>query len=160
MKKTLLIAVIGAMAAMSSLFAQTHVQSLSFSGPMVWNPGTQVTLSTTLTYSGYPSYGLSYWLEVPSALAPFLQIQMPTYFVFNDPNNVNAWPATWSTTGARAGYMSDNNDLGATTQPLALVDPSSYHITDIPINVLAGAPGGTYTLVLNLHASSCFRSDR
>ena len=145
MKKTLLIAVIGAVAAMNSVFGQ-HTQSLAFTGPANWTPGTQVTLSTTLTYGGYQSYGLSYWLEVPNALAPFLQINMPTYFTFNDANNVNAWPAGWSATGARPGYMSDNNDLGATTQPLALVMPGTYHITDIPISVLAGAPGGTYTL--------------
>jgi hypothetical protein len=45
--------------------------------------------------------------------------------------------------------MSDGNDLGATAHPLELIyppPPGTYHIADIPINVLAGAPGGTYTL--------------
>jgi hypothetical protein len=44
--------------------------------------------------------------------------------------------------------MSEGNDLGATTQPLALIPPGTYHIADIPISVLAGAIGapGTYTL--------------
>ena len=145
MKKTLLIAVIGAMMAMSSAFAQ-HTQSLNITGPANWTPGTTISIDVDLTFGGYSSYGLSYWLEVPSALAPFLQVMMPSYFVFNDPNNVNPWPATWGTIGADAGYMSENNDLGATTQPLSLVAPSTYHITDIPIMVLAGAPAGTYVL--------------
>jgi hypothetical protein len=145
MKKTLLIAVVGAVMAMSSVFAQ-HTQSLVFSGPAVWTPGTTITLSTTLTFSGYEAYGFSYWLEVPNALAPFLQVNMPTYFVFSDPNNVNPWPATWSNIGARPGYVSDGNDLGATADRLPLVVNGNIHITDIPINVLAGAPAGIYTL--------------
>jgi hypothetical protein len=122
-KKTLLIAVVGAVMAMSSVFAQ-HTQSLAFTGPTVWTLGTTITLSTTLTFNGYDAYGLSYWLEVPNAIAPFLQVNMPTYFVFNDPNNVNPWPAPFnSTIGARSGYMSEGNDLGATTHPLALIYP-------------------------------------
>jgi hypothetical protein len=47
-----------------------------------------------LTWGGYSSYGLSYWIELPNPIVPFLQVNMPTYFVFNDPNNVNPWPAT------------------------------------------------------------------
>ena len=145
MKKTLLIAVIGATMAMSSVFAQ-HTQSLSFTGPSVWNPGT-ITLSASLTFGGYSSYGLSYWLEVPNAIAPFLQLAMPTYFTFNDGNNVNPWPASFnSNIGADAGFMTEGNDIGGTTQPLALVQPGTYHITDIPFLLAAGAPAGTYTL--------------
>ncbi len=147
MKRTLLIAVIDAMMAMSSAFAQTHTQSLDFSGPSVWTPGTTITLSTTLAYSGYSSYGLSYWLEVPNAIAPFLTLNMPTYFTFTDPNNVNPWPAAFNSgVGARAGYMSEGNDLGATSQMIPVPPGTDYHITDIPVNILAGAPGGTYTL--------------
>ena len=146
MKKTLLIAVIGAMIAMSSAFAQ-HTQSLAFAGPSNWTPGTTVTLAASLTFGGYSSYGLSYWLEVPNAIAPFLSLNMPTYFTFNDANNVNAWPAAFnSTIGATAGNMTESNDLGATTQPLVLVAPGTYHITDIPFVVAPGAPVGTYTL--------------
>jgi hypothetical protein len=147
MKRTLLIAVIGVTMAMGSAFAQTHTQSLEFSGPANWTPGTTITLSTTLTFNGYSSYGLSYWLEVPNAIAPFLSIGMPTYFVFHDPNNVNPWPASFnSTIGARAGYMSEGNDLGATGQVLILPPGNFYHITDIPITISGGAPVGTFTL--------------
>jgi hypothetical protein len=147
MRKTLLIAVVGAVMAMSSIFAQTHTQSLAFSGPAVWTPGTTITLSTTLTFNGYSSYGLSYWLEVPNAIAPFLSIGMPTYFSFNDPNNINPWPVSFnSTIGARAGYMSEGNDLGATGLLIAVPPGTAYHITDIPVNILSGAPAGTYTL--------------
>ena len=146
MKKTLLIAVIGAVMSMSSVFAQ-HTQSLAFTGSHNWTPGTTVSLSASLTFGGYSSYGLSYWLEVPNAIAPFLSLNMPTYFTFNDGNNVNAWPAAFnSTVGASPGFMSESNDLGATTQPLALVAPGTYHITDIPFVIAAGATPGTYTL--------------
>ena len=73
MKKTLLIAVIGLGAAVRLLFAQQSA-NLSFSGPTSWVPGTSVTLSVTDNYAGFDSYGLSYWLEVSSAFAPFLRI--------------------------------------------------------------------------------------
>ena len=132
--------------AMSSAFAQP-TQSLAFSGPSNWIPGTTVTLSVNLTFDGYSSYGLSYWLEASNVIAPFLSIGMPTYFTFNNPNNVNPWPTSFnSTSGADPGYMSEGNDLGATTQPLALVPPGTYHVTDIPITIAANAPPVSFTL--------------
>jgi hypothetical protein len=146
MKKTLFAALICAMTATSAVFGQ-HTQQLSFTAPGSIQRGTAFTLTSNLTFTGYSSYGLSYWLEVPNALAPFISITGATYFTFNDGNNVNPFPAAFNTTiGATAGFMSEGNDLGATTNPLALVLPNTYHITDVAFLVAAGAPIGSFTL--------------
>src|SRR2546430_1486890 len=87
MKKSLLVAIICALTATSPLFGQ-HTQSLSLSNPGPLNGATGQTFAITvsLTFSGYSSFGLSYWLEVPNALAPFLSIASKTHFTFPDPN--------------------------------------------------------------------------
>ena len=148
MKKALIAAVIAAvMTASGAVFAQTHTQSMSFTGPTTWNPGTMVTLNASLTYAGYSSPGFSYWLEVPAALAPFLSITNVQYFTFDDPNNVFGLPINFSdTVGARAGYMDTQRDLGATTNPAQPIGPGTYPVTALSIAVASGAPGGTYTM--------------
>src|SRR5216110_1733418 len=82
MKKTLFATVICAMTATSPLFGQQHMHSLSFIGPSTINITTTntFTLAVNLTFSGYSSPGFSYWLEVQSALAPFLFITDVTYY--------------------------------------------------------------------------------
>jgi hypothetical protein len=151
MKKTLLSAVIGLGTAVSSLFAQQSA-NLSFSGPTSWVPGTSVTLSVTDNYTGFDSYGLSYWLEVSSAFAPFLRITGLTYFTFHDGNNIGTFPFSFSSTsGADSGFMTtttangQSGDLGATSQP-PQPPATQYHITDITFALAPNAPIGTYTL--------------
>jgi len=153
MKKTLLIALIGLTTAMSSLYA---TQSLSFTGPTTWTPGTSITLQTNDVFTNFGgSYGLSYWLQVNNALAPFLQITALTYHnPFTDGNNIGTFPFSFnSTSGADAGFMTtttangQSGDLGATSNPLVLVPDGTYNdITDITFALAAGAPGGTFTL--------------
>ena len=153
MKKTLLIALIGLTTAMSSLYA---TQSLSFSGPTNWTPGTSITLQTNDVFTNFGgSYGLSYWLMVNNAIAPFLTITSLTYHnPFTDGNNIGTFPFSFnSTSGADAGFMTtttangQSGDLGATSNPLVLVPDGTYNdITDIAFALAAGAPVGTYTL--------------
>lgn len=152
MKKTLLIALIALTTTLSSLYA---TQSLSFTGPTSWTPGTSITLSVTDTYSGFGagSYGLSYWLQVSNAIAPSLTITGLTYFTFTDGNNIGTFPFSFnSNSGADSGFMStttangQSGDLGGTSNPLTTFPDGTYHVTDITFALAAGAPAGTYTL--------------
>jgi hypothetical protein len=153
MKKLLLIALIGLTTAMSSVYA---TQALTFTGPSSWTPGTSITLQTNDIFTNFGgSYGLSYWLQVNNALAPFLTITSLTYHTpFTDGNNIGTFPFSFnSTSGADAGFMTtttangQSGDLGATSNPLVLVPDGTYNdITDITFALAAGAPGGTYTL--------------
>ena len=88
MKKHLLAAVICVMTAISPLFGQQHVQSLSFSGPStidIRSTTTTFTLSVDLAFSGYSAAALDYWLEVQNALAPFLTVTDVTCFTLPCP---------------------------------------------------------------------------
>ncbi|MEP7015154.1 MAG: PEP-CTERM sorting domain-containing protein [Verrucomicrobiota bacterium] len=154
MKKTLLIAVLCAIAAGSS-FAQRQIasQSLSFAGPGSWTPGTTISLDVNITFAGYTSAGYSYWLEVPTALAPFLSV--PTtgsvqYFLFTDGNqSATAGTAFNSASGASPGFMVLGRDLGATSDPDPVAPAGTYHITTIAFNLDAAASslaGQTFTI--------------
>ena len=154
MKRTLLVGVLSLTFTMSSVQAQM-TQSLSLSGPTTWMPGASVVLAIQDTYSGYGagSYGLSYWLQVNTSLAPFLTITGLVYYQpfpigYNGP-----FPILFnSASGSDPGFTSETADLGAEPNPPfapalgAPVPDGSYHITDITFELAAGAPAGTYTL--------------
>ena len=137
---------------MNSLYATI---SLSLNGPTTWTPGTSVTLQCTDSFINFGgSYGLSYWLEVNTALAPFLTITSLTYHQpFPDGNNIGTFPFSFSaTSGADPGFMADMavngiGDLGATSANLVLIPDGTYpDITDITFSLAANAPIGTFTL--------------
>ena len=140
MKKALLAAIISATMATSAVFGTN--ESMSFTGPASWTPGTQITLNVFLTFAGYNSPGFSYWLEVNNAVAPFLSILSHTNVSFTDPNNVNPKPALFNLNQGTAGNMVEGNDLGATTPPASPVPPGM----NIPI--------GSITFMLDAGASS------
>ncbi len=79
MKKTLLIAIACFTMATSPVFAGEVQQSISFIGPADWMPGTQVTLDVSLMFAGYSAVGLSYWLQVPAEIRPFLSVVSVMY---------------------------------------------------------------------------------
>lgn len=154
MKKTFL-ALASVLLTCSAAFAQT--QTLSFDdGNGTANAGTYnasgtFTLTTSVTFSGYSASGLSYWLQVPSALAPFLSITGISYLTFTDPIQSDV-PKTFSdNTGATAGFLSDrgasnSGDLGAiATDPTTGIAPNTYQVTTLNFT-LSGAPAGTYTM--------------
>jgi hypothetical protein len=145
MKKTLLTAIICALTATSALFGQQHTQSMSFSGPSVWMPGTTVNLDAFLTFSGYNATGLSYWLEVQNALAPYLEITNVQYFTW--PSQPPPLPILFNFPGD-SGYMIDQSDLGAGGNP---TPPGTYHVTRITFSLAAGAPNGSYTMLTTIH---------
>lgn len=118
-------------------------QSLIFAGPSTWTPGTSTTLQVFLTYDGYSAFGLSYWLEVPTALAPFLSITGVTYGAqFPDPNSVSPNPSLFnSTSGAIPGYMNQTRDLGSTnaSTPGSEIPPGTYQTNTLTFTLDAGA---------------------
>jgi hypothetical protein len=150
MKKLQLTAIICITLASSAAFGQ-QTQAITFSGPAFWTPGTTLSLNVFLTFSGYNARGLSYWLEVPKALAPFISITDAQYFTFPVPNiPPGVFPLTFSTTsGARSGYMTTlgvggvTGDLGATNTP---VSPGTYQITRLTFSIGTGAVPGIYTM--------------
>jgi hypothetical protein len=150
MEKVLL-AVIGLTISMCSLQA---TQSLSFSGPTTWTPGASIVLSTTDTYSGFAggSWGLSYWVQVNTAIASFLTIADVAHFTFTDEHlPLLVFPLSFdSTSGADTGFRTTTaadghtGDLGGSSS--APIPDGSYHVTDITFALAANAPAGTYTL--------------
>lgn len=160
MKKTLLAAIICAMAATGVVFGQTTT-TISYTGPGSWNPGTQVTLSLNGTWTGYSSVGYSLWMEVPTALAPFLTIASEAYFAWTDPNQSGAnTPFDGGTAqGARNGYMIEQRDLGATSNftngvPDTLLPPGTYHLNDLTFGLASGAStliGQSFTMFVGTH---------
>ena len=151
MKKPLFLALVGLTIAITSLYA---TQSLSFSGPTVWTPGASIVLSTTDTYSGFGggSWGLSYWVQVNTAIAPFLTITDVAHFTFTDEHlPLLVFPLSFdSTSGADTGFRTTTaadghtGDLGGSSG--APIPDGSYHVTDITFAVAGNAPLGIYTM--------------
>jgi hypothetical protein len=144
MKKTLLITTIicGMMAAgVGTAFSS---QSISFTpSGTIFNQNDTFTVDTSLTYAGYGAYGLSYWLEVAGGTQSFFHITAETFLTFNDPNQTG-WPNEFDfpmTNGIDAGMFATNNDLGATTQPLAVVPAGTYQVSHISFSITGAAPG-------------------
>ena len=151
MKKTFVAAIVWAMTATSAVYSQ-HTQSLSFSG-VPPNPiptsGSTFNVSVNLTFDGYASFGLSYWLEAPNALAPFLSLTSVTYFTFPDPNQTAPNPAPFSSTfGSTSGFLLETRDLGGTVNDptMKMIPPGTYHITDLTFTVAPGSPVGMFTI--------------
>lgn len=107
MKKILLVMTILAVT-LGQAFSQSP--TLSFTGPTSWTPGTSITLSVDLTYTGFNAVGLSYWLEINNALAPFLSITNLTHFTFPIGNTVGPFPIVFNPGGN--GFAAENVDLG------------------------------------------------
>lgn len=153
MKQILLVTLMGMAFAGNSLFAQM-TQTLSLDAPDTWTPGTTINLSVTDTFSGYGSggsFGLSYWLEIPAALAGCLTITNVVHHTFTDGGIMGAFPWSFGTnSGADPNYLTTtaanggSTDLGATSMnPVA---NGTYKITDITIVVGPNCPAGTYMI--------------
>ena len=144
MKRTLVIVMISAVATASPLFAQQHVQSLSFNGPSAIDITTTNTFSVSvnLTFSGYSALGYTYWLEVQSALAPFLSITATTHFP-PFPGGPDPVPIAFST-GGDPGYMGEAPALGGSSA--MPVTAGTYHVMDLTFTLAPGSPLGMFDL--------------
>jgi len=117
--------------------------------------GTSFNLDTSVTFSGFTGEGLSYWLEVPNALAPFITITDETYFTWTDPNTPPSGATTFiaSDSATDSGFMSENRDLGATSEfdsntGMFTQDqpPGTYKVSTLTFTLAANAPAGTYLI--------------
>ena len=144
MKRIVLTALVSLMIACGA-FAQGSA-SLSFSGPSTWVPGASVTLAVQDTFAIGGSYGFSYWLEVSTAIAPFVTITGETNFPPFPVGANNSYPLLFNQPGS-PGFMGQTGGQGGSTNPpLMLVPDGSYHVMDITFALAASAPVGTYTL--------------
>jgi len=132
------------MAAGAGIAFSQNSQTLSFTpSGSIFNQNDTFTLTTSLTFSGYSAYGLSYWLETAGGTQSFFHITAETVSVFNDMNQPG-WPNEFNfpmTIGVDAGMFATSNDLGATTNPLSLVAPGTYQISQISFSITGAAPG-------------------
>jgi hypothetical protein len=134
-----------------------HVQSLAFDdlglgggGPNsgTYNSTNTFSFDVNLTFSGYNSLGLSFWLETVTAFAGSLQITNVTYPspVFLDPNQTTPNPAPFNvSSGATAGNLTEARDLGTTTDPGPGAAPGTYTVAHVTFAITGAAPG-TYVL--------------
>jgi len=159
MKRMLLVTLVSVTFAFNSLQATT--QNLLFSGPTTWTPGASVVLSTIDTYSGYGggSWGLTYWMQVNSSIAPFLTIIGLTHFTFPEGYS-GPFPVLFNLPTSDPNFMGESADLGGSSS--TLVPDGTVHVTDITFGLAANAPAGTYTLrttILDPHSSRQVPSD-
>ncbi len=153
MKKTLLITIVSAMMGIGG--AAYGVQSLTFNdlglggGDAIsgtYNSTDTFSFDVSLTFSGYTSTGLSFWLETATGFAGNLSITGVTYgTAFPDPTQTLPDPAPFDvSSGASAGFMTEARDLGS-TENAGPVAAGTYFVAHITFSITGAAPG-TYTL--------------
>ena len=145
MKKALLITVICGMMAAGTAFSGYGTQSLLFTpSGTIFNQNDTFTVDTTLTFAGYQSLGLSYWLETAPGTQSFFSITAETYFTFPD-GQQPFWPNNFDfmmTHGVDTGYFATHNDLGGTVYDVNMpVNPGTYQVSHITFSITGAAPG-------------------
>jgi PEP-CTERM motif len=167
MKKTLLVVIVTALFAAGATavtlpesLIRPHgaTQSLTFDdlglGGGTANTGTYMagdmfSFDVLLTFNGYTSTGLSFWLETVNAFAGSLSIiGSTTGTVFPDPTQTTPNPANFNTpTGASPGFMTETRDLGSTANDFGnLPGPGTYFVAHVTFQIGIGATPGTYVL--------------
>jgi hypothetical protein len=121
-----------------------------------YSPSATFTLTLNGTWSGFTSNGYSLWLEINSALAPYITITNETYFTFAGSTDTG-FPKAFTDTsgGTNSGFRTDHDtvinpqtgsidsgDLGATGAGVAA---GTHQLASLTFQ-LSGAPVGTYTL--------------
>ena len=122
--------------------------------------GSTFTLDTYAQFTGFSAQGLSYWLEVTSALAPYITITNEQYFSFTnginptDPNDATTYKVFNKSSGADLNFtaeqqadLSVSGDLGASKTGAALA-AGNYKTSTLTFSLNPSAPTGTYTLKL------------
>ncbi len=155
MKKTILTALVPLFMVTSGAFGSAMIAFNDNVGTATagsYNSNDTFNFDVNLTFTSPPAtaVGYSLWLEVPTALAPFISITNESYFTFSGANDSEAKPWAFnSSSGADAGYLTDQSatqagDLGNTNNA-APVSPGTYNVANITFT-LSGAPAGTYVL--------------
>ena len=161
MKKTLLVVIVtalfaaGAMASNPYSIIRPHgpSQILTFDdlglgggGATSGTYGQNGTFSfdVSLTFQGYNSTGLSFWLETVNAFAGSLSVTGVTYgSTFPDATQNFPNPAPFAfPAGASPGQMTENRDLGATLDPQGpSAGPGTYFVAHITLTLNNATPG-------------------
>jgi hypothetical protein len=165
MKKTLLVIIVTALFAAGTTASTVpslirphgQSQSLTFNDLGLgggdathgtFNQNGTFSFDVSLTFAGYNSTGLSFWLETVTAFAGSLSITGVTYgTTFPDATQTAPNPAQFNATaGATAGNLTETRDLGSTINDFSMVPgPGTYFVAHISFNLNNAAPG-TYIL--------------
>ena len=111
--------------------------------------GETFSFDVLLTFNGYNSTGLSFWLEASNGLAGSLSITGVTYgTTFPDPTNTNPNPAPFtSSVGASPGFMTETRDLGSTINDFGNIPgPGTYFVAHITFSLSLSFVPGNYIL--------------
>ena len=155
MKKTILSALIPVFMATSAAFG-TAVISYNDNGAGggtatsgSYNPTSTFSFDVFLTLTQPPvnSRGLSYWFEVPTALAPFITITSETYFTFTVGTDTTATKTFTDISGrTNTGFLTDKSpsasgDLGGiTTGGTTVASPGTYQVANITFSLTGAKP--------------------
>jgi hypothetical protein len=152
MKKTILSALIPLFMATSAAFGAVMIQftdNVGIATAGSYNSTDTFSFDVYLNFTTPPANvrGLSYWFEVPTALAPFITITNETFFTFT--LGASSAPHSFNdASGADSGFLAETGDLGgviSNQSNFAHVAPGIYKVASITFS-LSGAPAGTYTL--------------
>ncbi len=165
MKKTLFVVIVTALFAVGATTGTASLvrphgatQSLSFddlglgggtANSGTYAPGDTFSFDVLLTFNGYNSTGLSFWLEASNGLASSLSITGVTYgTTFPDPTNTAPNPAPFtSSAGASPGFMTETRDLGSTINDFGNVPgPGTYFVAHITFSLSLSFVPGNYIL--------------
>lgn len=171
MKKQLTLTIVSLLAAAGFSFAASEAITFSDNGLYGgtntsgnFSSNQTFSLDVSASWSGYTAVGLSYWIEVPSALAPTIKIDTENYFTWSDPNQAGSNTTFIANTDVSSGYLRENRDLGATSAQDTNTNPptftevaaaGTYKVSTLNFS-LTNAPAGTYiihTTTLAGHAS-------
>ena len=155
MKKTILTALATLFVVTSGAFGSATIAFDDQNGTATagsYNPTSTFNFNTNLSFTSPPTQvvGYSLWLEVPTALAPFITITNSQHFVFTIATDGEAFPWAFnSSSGADAGYLTDasatlSGDLGAANNA-SPQNPGTYTVGNISF-ALNNAPAGTYVM--------------
>jgi hypothetical protein len=157
MKKIILSALIPLLMATSAAFGSAMISFDDNNGAATagsYNSTDTFSFDVLLSFTNPPTSvrGYSLWLEVPTALAPFITITGESYFTYTLATDATATKTFTDSAGADSGYLTDKSasasgDLGAvTTDGSALPAPQTgLKVATITFS-LSGAPAGIYTL--------------
>ena len=111
-------------------------------------PGSTFSFDVFLTFQGYNSTGLSFWLETVTAFAGNLSVTGVTYgTTFSDATHATPATVPFNTpSGASPGFLTETRDFGSTGDPFTPASPGTYFVAHITFSIGAGAAPGNYVL--------------
>lgn len=117
-----------------------------------FNSGTGTfTIDANLTWNGGTATGLSFWLETESGAASHISITSETLFTFTTPQNTDAKPWAFTSSGGTdsgftraTGSGTQTGDLGATGAATGTTSGTT-HVSQLTFT-LSGLAPGTYHL--------------